>query len=162
VSAAPIPRLVVPAVVVDKSERLLRRWRKRETVIYWVGVAHPEVAVVTSVIRPHQTNTRGSYDVSSRANADIVVWLCDHKLKLLAQLHTHPGSFVGHSHGDDLGAPLAFDGFYSLVVPHYGRFGVHPLNQCGVHVFRGGFLELPPEIAARQIQIVPHAADFLI
>jgi hypothetical protein len=160
-NAAKIHRLVVPAAIVAESEHLLRRWRKRETVIYWVGVAHPEVAVVTSVIRPQQVNTRGSYDVSSRANADIVVWLCDHKLKLLAQLHTHPGSCVGHSHGDDLGAPLAFEGFYSLVVPHYGRAGIRPLNQCGVHVFCDGFLRMSPEIAAKQIQIVPHAADFL-
>lgn len=154
------PRLLVPDAVVAASERLLRRWRKRETVIYWVGDAQPDVAVVTSVIRPKQENTLGSFRVSSEANADIVVWLCARKLKLLAQLHTHPSSYVGHSDGDDLGASLAFHGFYSLVVPHYGRAGIRPLNQCGVHVFQNGFVELPPVAAAKQIQIVPHVADF--
>jgi hypothetical protein len=119
------------------------------------------VSVVTTVIRPQQENTLGSFDVSCRANADIAVWLCDRKLKLLAQIHTHPGAYVGHSHGDDLGAPLAFNGFYSLVVPHYGRAGIQPLIQCGVHVFHGTFLELSRDAAAQQIQIVPHAADFL-
>jgi hypothetical protein len=155
------PRLVLPASIVTESVRLLRRWRKRETVIYWVGEAHPDVAVVTSVVRPRQHNTPGSFHVSSEANADIVVWLCAHQLKLLAQLHTHPGSYVGHSDGDDLGASLAFLGFYSIVVPHYGRSGILPLKQCGVHVFQNSFLELPPPIADKQIQIVPHVADFL-
>jgi len=156
-----IPRLIVPDAVVAASERLLRRWRKRETVIYWVGDAHSDVAIVTSVIRPRQENTLGSFHVSSEANADIVVWLCARKLKLLAQLHTHPGSYVGHSDGDNLGASLAFHGFYSLVVPHYGRAGILPLNQCGVHVFHYGFVELPPAAAEKQIRIVPHVADFL-
>lgn len=159
-NSAQIPRLIVPSALVAESERLLRGWRKRETVIYWVGEAHQESAVVTSVIRPMQINTTGSFHVTRESNADIVVWLCARKLKLLAQLHTHPGSFVGHSNGDDLGAPLAFFGFYSLVVPNYGRSGILPLQQCGVHVFANRFVELPPTIAEKQIQIVPHVADF--
>ena len=159
-SGTTIPRLVVPSAVVTESERLLRRWRRRETVIYWVGEAHTEAAVVTTVIRPKQQNTAGSFEVTREANADIVVWLCAHKLKLLAQLHTHPGSFVGHSGGDDLGASLAFFGFYSLVIPNYGRSGILPLQQCGVHVFTNRFVELPTPIVEKQVQIIPHVADF--
>jgi len=119
------------------------------------------VSIVTSVVRPRQQNTLGSFFVSSEANADIAVWLCARKLKLLAQLHTHPGEYVGHSDGDNLGASLAFQGFYSLVVPNYGRSGILPLNQCGIHVFHNGFVEVPSLIAEKHIQIVPHVADFL-
>lgn len=155
------PRLIVPSAVVTESERLLRRWRKCETVIYWVGEAHLDVATVTSVIRPRQQNTFGSFLVTREANADVVIWLCARKLKLIAQLHTHPGNYVGHSDGDNLGASLAFQGFYSLVIPNYGRSGILPLKQCGVHVFNNGFIELPSHIAEKQIQIIPHVADFL-
>ena len=44
-------------------------------------------------------------------------------LELIGQVHSHPGRFVGHSDGDDERALMPYDGFLSIVVPHYGRRG---------------------------------------
>ena len=33
---------------------------------------------------------------------------------------------------------MPYEGFLSIVVPHYGRRGMMPLTVCGVHVFESG------------------------
>lgn len=154
-----LPHLLVSSSIIADSARLLRPWRRFETVVYWAGHASDTMTVVTSVIRPRQRNTFGSFVVDRSANADVAEWLCEHKLTLVAQLHTHPSEFVGHSCGDDLGAPFAFHGFYSLVIPHHGRRGILPLTQCGVYVFTETFVEIPPPEASQFIKVVPHAID---
>jgi hypothetical protein len=156
-----IPRLVVGEATVLESERLLHRWRRLETVIYWVGHSTNDVALVTSVIRPNQKCTSGSFEISREDNANVTAFLSDQKLKLLAQLHSHPGTLVGHSYGDDLGAPFVFRGFYSIVVPLYARRGILPISQCGIHVYADGFFQFSPKDIAAFIQIIPNAIDQL-
>jgi hypothetical protein len=151
----------VSSSVIADSVRLLRQRRRVETVVYWVGHSTDRKSIVMSVVRPRQRSTFGSFRVDRKANADVAAWLCAHKLKLIAQLHTHPGEFTGHSNGDDFGAPFAFNGFYSIVVPHHGRRGILPLAQCGVHVFVERFVQIAPLLIPKYIQVVSHGLDQL-
>ena len=55
--------------------------------------------------------------------------------ELLGQVHSHPGKSVDHSAGDERRALMPYEGFLSIVVPHYARRGMRPLAICGVHIF---------------------------
>ncbi len=154
--------LVVPVSVVERTLRLLRGFRRMETAALWFGIFAPDTMVVTTVIRPQQVRTFGSFEIDRAANAEVAMHACDHGIRLVAQLHTHPGKFVDHSPGDDRGAAFVFPGLYSIVVPQFGRRGLLPLNQCGVHRYADGrFLRLTDEQIANDIRVIPDVLDFL-
>ncbi len=150
-------RVVVTESVVRETEWLLSPKDRMETVVYWFGRTKPGQVAVLAAIRPQQTRTRGSFQVSAQANADVTAFACEHQLRLVAQIHSHPGPFVGHSPGDDVGAPFVFSGFYSIVVPLYGAHGVVPLTGCGIHVYRDVFRRLTRAEVESTFHIVPHA-----
>lgn len=154
-------QVVVTANVMRETERLLSPHDELETVVYWFGRVTAQETFVLTVIRPDQIRTWGSFEVSARANAGVTAFACQHGLRLIAQLHSHPGRLVGHSPGDDVGAPFVFPGFYSIVVPLYGAYGVLPLARCGVHVYREGFYRLTPAEVTSTFQIIPDVDDQL-
>jgi hypothetical protein len=153
--------VTLSSAILTETQKLLRGFRLLETTVSWFGVATPSGAVVLSVIRPRQRRTAGSFRVDAAANADVAVVACDNGLKLIAQVHSHPGSYVGHSPGDDAGAPFLFDGLYSVVVPNYARDGLILFHRCGIHLYRGRFYQLSPQEIGAHFQIVPHVLDFL-
>lgn len=152
-------RVLISAAVVRETETLLSPHDSLETAVYWFGRVTDTEAYVLTAIRPAQIRTWGSFEVSARANADVTAFACEHGLRLIAQLHSHPGRYVGHSPGDDMGAPFVFPGFLSIVVPLYGIYGVLPLTKCGVHVYRNGFDRLTPAQIKNTFQIIPHVDD---
>lgn len=158
---ANLPPVIVSSAIVAESERLLRGFRRLETVVLWFGRVTVAEAVILTVVRPKQRRTAGSFEIDSRSNADIAVASCDLGLRLIAQVHTHPGNYVGHSPGDDDGVPFVFHGLYSIVVPNYCRDGMLPLNRCGVHIYQGEFRQLTKQQTDTTFRIVPHALDFL-
>jgi hypothetical protein len=84
----------------------------------------------------------------------------DLRLQILAQVHGHPGDWVGHSAGDNRGAFMAYEGYYSVVVPNYGLQGLLPLSRCGVHRFdKGRFVRLPAEDVSKQFVVAPAWVD---
>lgn len=109
-----------------------------EGVAYWAGRRFRTGSIVTTCIAPTAETASGSFETSSHANARVVAYLATVGLELLGQVHSHPASCVDHSHGDDELAFMPYEGFLSVVVPHYGRRGMTPLACCGVHVFEGG------------------------
>jgi hypothetical protein len=58
-----------------------------------------------------------------------------HDMIHLGQIHSHPGSWVDHSEGDDEHAAFKINGLLSLVVPAYCKDGMMPIETCGVHRF---------------------------
>jgi proteasome lid subunit RPN8/RPN11 len=109
-----------------------------EGVTYWAGHRAHNESFVTTVIAPFATTTSGSFVTSSASNAHVIAYLAKAGLELLAQVHSHPGRFVGHSRGDDERALMPYEGFLSIVVPDYARRGLMPLSTCGVHIFQAG------------------------
>ncbi len=157
------PVVAITHAAIQASERYLRAafWGATERIVYWAGVKRPDVWVVTTVIRPDAIMTRGSFETSAAANAAVVTYLSDAGLSLIGQIHTHPGSFVDHSAGDDEDAFMPIENSVSIVVPNYGREGMLPLNRCGVHRYEAGvFRRLHGAEVAIFFCVVPLTRDF--
>jgi hypothetical protein len=81
-------------------------------------------------------------------------------LGLLAQVHSHPRAWTTHSTGDDEMIVMPFEGMLSIVVGHYGQFGMRPLANAGVHQFQDGTWRLCSTASiATGITTVPAAID---
>lgn len=135
------PTIYLPRTVVEETAKLVSSFGplddQHEGIAYWAGVASAKAWVVTTVLVPEARTTAGSFETSVLANARVIQAVNASSLQLLAQVHGHPGKWVGHSKGDDIGAFMPYRGFYSVILPHYGRHGVEPLAQCGFHRFDG-------------------------
>jgi proteasome lid subunit RPN8/RPN11 len=133
------PLVWIAAELLDRTAAVLHQSgdprQAHEGVVYWAGRRAGNECFVTTLIAPSAQTTRGSFRTSSAANARVVIYLANAGLELLGQVHSHPGSLVDHSDGDDEDALMPYDGFYSLVVPNYASQGMRPLSMCGVHLF---------------------------
>ena len=136
------PRLWVSRAVLKRTIEVLQRSgtvaETHEGVAYWAGRWFSVGSIITTCIAPAAKTTSNSFETSSYTNARAVAYLAGADLELLGQVHSHPASSVGHSHGDDERALMPYEGFLSIVVPHYGQHGMTPLTGCGVHVFESG------------------------
>jgi hypothetical protein len=158
------PRMYLPEDIARATAGFVASYgtsaEPHEGIAYWAGVAMPESSVVTTVIAPGAITTPGSYRTSAVGNARVIQAINRHHLQLLAQVHGHPEEWVGHSAGDDTGAFMPYAGFYSIVIPAYGRRGLLPLSKCGVHRYDGDrFVQLSEDEIADQIVLVPTAMD---
>src|SRR5579862_1296060 len=135
----PVPTIWITAGLLERTAEVLRQSRDEneahEGVAYWAGRRVGDGCVVTTCIAPAAETTWGSFDTSAHTNARVVIYLASAGLELLGQIHSHPGNLVGHSDGDDERALMPYEGFLSVVVPHYASRGMRPLTICGVHIF---------------------------
>lgn len=158
------PLIYLPEAVATATAHLIASYgnsrEQHEGIAYWAGILTGGVQVVTTVLAPEAITTKGSYKTSIVANAAVITKVNEYQLQLLAQIHGHPKACVSHSAGDDSGAFMPYTGFYSLVVPHYGRQGLLPLYKCGVHRYEDGrFVQLTPEVIERQFVLAPTSVD---
>lgn len=58
-------------------------------------------------------------------------------LRVLADIHTHPGSYTRQSDIDAANPMVAIRGHVALIAPNYGR-GPRRLSHLGVHTYLGG------------------------
>lgn len=129
--------------------------------MYWAGVKHEDVWLVTTVIKPRAVTTPGSFKTSAADNARVVEFLSQAGLSLLGQVHTHGGSHVGHSAGDDADAFMPKENSMSVVVPFFGRQGMRALDRCGVHRYESGrFRRLTRAEIDAEVCIVPTSRNF--
>ena len=88
----------------------------------WVGQQHGRMFQVTQAVVPAQRHIRtddGVCVVTEAAELHrLNVWLYKEKLRLIAQLHSHPGRAY-HSDTDDAYAVATTVGCFSLVVPDF-------------------------------------------
>jgi hypothetical protein len=156
-------RVCVHETVVEATVRYLRESRGEEPhegIVYWAGMTVERLVVVTTCLAPAAETAWGAYRTSAVANAKVIQAICDLGLQLLGQVHSHPGSFVRHSVGDDAGALMPYPGFYSLVVPFHAQEGMLPFSRCGIHRFDGRrFQRLSPEDVERLFQVIPACLD---
>ena len=134
---------------------LLRQYRRLEAACFWYGLRdRNENGFVKAVIAPFQLNRRGNYHIPSASISAMSVasraygWVC------LAQVHSHPGSFVEHSRYDDENA--SSQRIISVVIPNYGKWRGHWPEGVGVHECQNGYWhQLPDSDAALRIQLEP-------
>ena len=129
---------------------------RHEGIVYWAGIEAQSDWFITTAIRPYADTTWGSYKTSAFINAEVILAAHYHRLHLLGQVHSHPGGWVDHSPGDLEGAFMPFEGFLSIVVPHYAVQNLEVLDDCGVHRFEHGrFRQLAGHEVNELIRIIP-------
>lgn len=116
--------------------------------------------ILTTAIFPRADHRKAYVRTSDQAFADASKAARAFGLGILAQVHSHPGESAIHSIGDDSMVRPRFDGLLSVVVPHYGRYGMRPLETLGVHEFIGGQWQLAtPESVRERFTVVPGSID---
>lgn len=158
------PRVYILQELVEATTTLLISFRddttQHEGIVYWAGVSTEATLVVTTVIAPYAYTTHASFHTSTVANAQVIAAMASRQLQVLAQVHGHPGAWVGHSDGDNKGAFMPYTGFYSIVAPNYGLEGLLPLSRCGVHCFVDGrFIQLSATDIDRAFSVIPTSID---
>src|SRR5579872_1959831 len=150
--------------VLQTSEQVFRSTRglfcRHEGIVYWAGRQCRGDWLVTTCVAPQARTTPGSFRTSTAANAEVVTSINEVGLEIVAQVHSHPGGFTDHSDGDSRGALMPYEGFLSIVVPHYGTRGIWPLSRCGVHRFESGrFRRLSAEEVNNTFRVIPTSID---
>src|ERR1041385_7960663 len=94
--------LLVPEALWERLIDMFRATRRSvEQVAYLDGLESGGSNVVTTITVPNAALREQSYRVSPDAMSEAGKHLRKHGLVRLAQVHTHPGSWVGHSPEDD-------------------------------------------------------------
>jgi hypothetical protein len=158
------PIVYIQDAVLNETVRLLRPKNnpknEHERVVYWAGKDFGSEWIVTTCIAPRAHTTRGSFSVSAESNARVIGLLNELSVVLLGQLHTHPGTWIEHSDGDNEGAFMPYDHFLSIIVPVYGQMGLWPLNKCGVHRFRKrAFYRLSDSEIKTEFNVLPSSCN---
>ena len=155
-----LPIVYITDELAQQTARLLDSFALRvpaEGVVYWFGIEHDTVAVVTTLVVPDADTTGGSVRTSARANANAIRVIVGTPLVHLGQAHSHPGWQVSHSSIDDVDTFARRDGALSVVLPWFGRYGFH-LGQCGVHRHIDGRFRHVRDVN-EHVRIVPGFAD---
>jgi proteasome lid subunit RPN8/RPN11 len=156
-------RIWVSINILNRTVDVLRQSnhsQPHEGVAYWAGRRVGDEYFITTCIAPTAQTTYGSFDTSSHTNAKVIIYLASASLELLGQVHSHPGVFVDHSDGDDERALMPYEGFLSIVVPHYAHRGMRPLAMCGIHIFeKFKFRRLKDSEIEASFRIIEEFAD---
>jgi hypothetical protein len=148
---------VSPAVITKTMEFLAAVGRTfNEALVLWVGTVEGSTANVTDVIAPRQTPLRTQSGIGVYVGPDILhdlnVWLHQHRVRQLGQVHSH-GEHAYHSDTDDQHSIVTTLGAISIVVPHFAResFG---FDNCSVHrLYLDGWHDLSSQEAKELIRI---------
>jgi len=151
--------IFIPEILWDLLLGEFRRRRRRvEQVAYLDGMETEVLAVVTTLTFPKAILGKANFSVPSAAMSKAGEHLGP--MARIAQVHTHPGEWVGHSFVDNELAYSHHDGALSIVLPEYGKC-VKTIAEAGVHVCRGGtWRELTKLEADRILRVVPSFLDF--
>lgn len=133
---------LLPLEVISHTERILSEYGRKkpphEGLVYWGGKKESERITVSTVIAPKTVSDYGRVSTSPRSNFDVVRLLNKHNVIQIAHVHSHPGTWIDHSLGDDDLAAFKVNGLVSIVVPRYCHRGMMPLSSCGIHRYTDG------------------------
>ncbi len=115
-----------------------------EGITYLAGRTDGTTTLAIAAMRPEAETTRGSFNVTAPAIAQIVRAAASRGLQVVGQVHTHPRQAY-HSDGDEEGARIAYTGYVSLVLPDYGR-RLPRFDEAAFFMFRAGagFVAIEP------------------
>jgi hypothetical protein len=153
--------IILPDVIWNRLLDEFRWPRKRvERVAYFDGTIMETDSVVTTLAFPDAQLEKTHFAVNSAAMSECGAHFRKYGLARIAQAHTHPGTWVGHSLYDDQMAYSQHIGAVSIVMPEHAR--KRPLLQdCGVHVrTKAGWVQIPPNEIDSVIRQTPGFLDF--
>ncbi len=139
---------VSPAIVQSTLAELQRFGRAgNEGLVLWLGGVEGATARVERLLVPPQESIQSEdgvgYFVTSQTLVALNRFLNETKLRLLAQVHSHPGEAY-HSPTDDAYAIVTAEGGLSLVVPDFG-LAPADVRAWAVHRLRDGVWEFLEE-----------------
>jgi len=123
----------------------------------WAGVAQEDTFLVQHAIIPAQHGLRSAdglcVTVDGAELHRINVWLFEHYLTLIAQLHSHPTEAY-HSPTDDAFCVVTAVGCLSIVVPDFAS-QPFDLARCAVYrLTKHGWLNLTSAEASKLIRMI--------
>jgi hypothetical protein len=152
-----VRRCIVPRSIIEQTVRELRArssgWR--ESAAIWSGTRD---GLVEQVFFHHRLgNDRGgplSLELPEHAKLGLYQKLAAQNQVLLALLHTHPEGWVGLSKIDQQNQLSSRVGFWSIVLPYYGRNDWNP-RDIGFHIrVEHGWLQLSLDEVEQHFSIV--------
>lgn len=152
--------ILIPTTIWVQAQRIFRRNRKKvEQVCFLDGYRVGKLGVVTTLTFPQADIRKGFYHVPHSEVRRASIHLRTNSMVRLAQIHTHPSDWVGHSAYDNDNAYSAAVGALSLVLPHYGRRECD-LDDAGVHLMtQDGWTEILLENRGSVLALVPSVVD---
>ena len=155
-----LEQVLVPRSLADYANAHLREVGRagNEGFALWAGRAEGQTFQVLETIIPAQTAIRSQNGVCVGVDADelfrLNVHLYSRELKLVAQLHSHPGAAY-HSDTDDQYPIATTAGALSIVVPDFAA-GPFSLDNCAVYRLdpAAGWIGLSPSMARSFVQIL--------
>jgi proteasome lid subunit RPN8/RPN11 len=140
ITAVRIPVLLWAKVIFQ----LKRRGRgKRESGAFLLGPQDSATGIATAYIC-YDDLDRDAYlsgAISFHAAGYAALWQhCREKnLQVLADVHTHPGSYVNQSSIDQGNPMIPVEGHTAMIVPNFARTGWCSLSAVGVYEYLGDF-----------------------
>lgn len=138
-------RLIVPKSLTDEGHQLMRDEGSKghEALVVWAGRARANehgTFDVEAMIMPHQSAYVADNEVAVVVDGDAIfemnALLFERGLRLLAQMHTHPGRAY-HSDTDEQYSLITAEGGLSVVIPDFASADFD-LRSCAVYRLRGG------------------------
>lgn len=127
-----IRKFILSQDIIQKTKAALIRAGKlrKEGLVFWSGTLEGEIAYIKTVICPSTIAT----SVSARLDNEGIEYIRNIIKKnnefLFVQVHSHPG-VAFHSDDDNNEAISYKAGFFSIVVPYYGKY-MEDLSNCAV------------------------------
>lgn len=152
--------LRVPSDVIARGYDFMRAAGKMrlEGMVLWAGLQQGKIFTVTELIIPEQRGLSTPDGVCAIVDAPELQRLNMHlyrnSLKLIAQVHTHPGRAY-HSDTDDHYAIANTVGCFSLVVPNFARQN-YLLRECAVYRLNAHaqWVEVDESVAPNKIVVL--------
>lgn len=156
----------IPNEVIHWTEVILREYGKlsppSEGLVYWAGERDDKKIIIKAVIAPSIISNEYWLEVGHQSNSKVIDILGDLEQIHLAQIHSHPSKWVGHSETDDKNASFKHNGLLSIVVPHFGMEGMKNLSDCGVHRFMDGrFAQLNKKYIRKHFSFTNHRGQLI-
>lgn len=134
----------------------LKGQQRLEGVALWVGKFEDHDFVVTHTVVPLQKGISSDsgllYVVGEAELRRLNCWLYENQLRLVAQLHSHPGRAY-HSKTDDDYPIMTTLGGFSIVVPNFAA-GIPALENCAIYrLVERQWVELTEEEVAETFKI---------
>lgn len=115
----------IPSEVIDETITSLRKYGQSgcEGLVLWLGeINNQNFGVVQKALTPPQRSIQNEtgvgYFVTSETLFSLNKFLSETGLRLIAQVHSHPGHAY-HSEADDRYCIVTSEGGFSLVVPNF-------------------------------------------
>jgi hypothetical protein len=148
--------LSVPQEIWEQSIAVMRRYgeSRSEALVFWGGIVAGGQQQVTGLYLPDHTPQGGRVQLTDADARWLVRRLRERDEKLLAQVHSHPGSAF-HSGGDDERAASFHVGYLSIVAPDFAR-PVSNVSDCATYEFDGTqFVPLNLNEVGGRIRVLP-------